>query len=153
VDVPKANSKIDMSVQFLDSKGNLLNQNEIIQGEDFVATITIVNISAGNEARNLALSALFPGAWEINNSRLEENNLLNQEEQFDYQDIRDDRVLTYFSLPARKSLTYKFRLNAAYVGKFYAPSISCEAMYDHTIFARSAGKWIEVIKRKPKSNS
>lgn len=153
VNVAKANSKIDLSVRFTNSKGNELNTNEIIQGEDFIASITVSNISAGNEARNLALSALFPGAWEINNSRMEENNILNQNEEFDYQDIRDDRVLTYFSLPAKKSITYKFRLNAAYVGKFYAPSISCEAMYDHTIFARSAGNWIEVIKRKPKVNS
>lgn len=153
VNVPEAKSKINLNVQFADSKGNSLSTNEIVQGEDFVATITVSNISAGNEARNLALSALFPGAWEINNSRMEENNILNQNEEFDYQDIRDDRVLTYFSLPSNKSLTFKFRLNAAYVGKFYAPSISCEAMYDHTIFARSAGKWIEVVKRKPKSNS
>jgi len=37
-------------------------------------------------------------------------------------------------------------LNASYLGKYYLPAVSAEAMYDETIFARVAGQWVEVIK-------
>lgn len=153
IEIKESASKINLSVDYVDAKGNSIDMNQIEQGKDFTAVLTVRNTNAGTNARNLALSALFPGAWEINNSRMEANNLENQEEIFDYQDIRDDRVLTYFSLAPGKSQTFRIKLNAAYVGRFYAPSISCEAMYDNSVFARSAGRWIEVVNRKPKVNS
>ena len=37
-------------------------------------------------------------------------------------------------------------LNAAYQGRFYLPAVSCEAMYDNSIFARVPGQWVEVVK-------
>jgi len=36
-------------------------------------------------------------------------------------------------------------LNASYVGRFYLPSVYCEAMYDNEINARKGGKWVEVV--------
>ena len=62
-----------------------------------------------------------------------------------YQDIRDDRVYSYFNIGAQRSQTYRVQLNAAYQGRFYLPSVGCEAMYDHTINARQPGQWVEVI--------
>jgi len=38
-------------------------------------------------------------------------------------------------------------LNAAYLGRFYLPTISTEAMYDNTVSARKPGKWVEVVKQ------
>jgi len=63
----------------------------------------------------------------------------------DYQDIRDDRVLTFFDLGAGQSHTYRVQLNAAYQGRFYLPAVSCEAMYDNTIAAQRPGQWVEVV--------
>ncbi|MEM8564993.1 MAG: hypothetical protein AAGF85_00940, partial [Bacteroidota bacterium] len=62
-----------------------------------------------------------------------------------YQDIRDDRVLTYFDLRSTKSKTYRVVLNAAYLGKYYLPSVHCGAMYDEDISAYKAGRWVEVV--------
>ena len=42
-------------------------------------------------------------------------------------------------------------LNAAYLGKFYLPAVNCEAMYNNSIYARTIGKWIEVIPYNEKS--
>jgi alpha-2-macroglobulin len=39
-------------------------------------------------------------------------------------------------------------LNASYQGKFYMPATSVEAMYDDTIYAHKAGRWVEVITDK-----
>jgi uncharacterized protein YfaS (alpha-2-macroglobulin family) len=62
----------------------------------------------------------------------------------DYSDIRDDRVLQYFSLRSGQAIRFKTRLNAAYVGRYYLPSVSTEAMYDASKFARSKGRWVQV---------
>ncbi|MCB0607912.1 MAG: hypothetical protein KDD12_09365, partial [Lewinella sp.] len=63
-----------------------------------------------------------------------------------YQDFRDDRVYTFFDLPQNKTQVYRVQLNAAYQGRFYLPAVSCEAMYDNSINARTAGRWVEVSK-------
>ena len=63
----------------------------------------------------------------------------------DYTDIRDDRVLQYFGLRPGESIKFTTRLNAAYLGRYYLPSVSVEAMYDATRNARSQGRWTEVV--------
>lgn len=45
-----------------------------------------------------------------------------------------------------KTSTFRIVLNAAYIGKFYLPTIYCEAMYDNTINSRKPGKWGNVVK-------
>ena len=63
---------------------------------------------------------------------------------FDYQDVRDDRVYTFFSLDPGKSKTFRVMLMATYPGRFCLPSTGCEAMYDNTISARVPGRWVNV---------
>ncbi|MEO6040176.1 MAG: hypothetical protein ABIQ93_17310, partial [Saprospiraceae bacterium] len=66
----------------------------------------------------------------------------------DYQDVRDDRVFTYFDLPDKnnkETRVYRVQLNAAYAGRYYLPTVGCEAMYDKRIRASTPGKWVEVI--------
>jgi uncharacterized protein YfaS (alpha-2-macroglobulin family) len=65
--------------------------------------------------------------------------------QVDYTDIRDDRVLQYFGLKAGESIRFATRLNAAYRGRYYLPSMLVEAMYDATKNARTRGQWTEVV--------
>ncbi|HQN57594.1 MAG TPA: hypothetical protein PLR24_10165, partial [Saprospiraceae bacterium] len=62
----------------------------------------------------------------------------------DYQDIRDDRVNTFFSLYQGAEKSFKIKLIAAYAGKSYVPAASCSAMYDNTISARVPGKWVTI---------
>ncbi len=66
-----------------------------------------------------------------------------------YQDIRDDRVYSYFNLANRTKATFVVLLNASYLGKFYLPGFSCEAMYKGEIAARLGSTWVEVV---PKVN-
>jgi len=61
-----------------------------------------------------------------------------------YQDIRDDRVYTYFNLSAGESVTYYIQLNAAYLGRYFLPGTYAEAMYDNSISAGVNGRWVEV---------
>jgi hypothetical protein len=53
--------------------------------------------------------------------------------------------MTYFDLRGAHAVVYKVTLNASYTGRFYLPPTLCEAMYDHTVNARSMGRWVEVV--------
>ena len=80
---------------------------------------------------------------------IREKYLLEGELQFNtsnYQDIRDDRVYTYFNMNENETLTYYIQLNAAYLGKYFLPGTYCGAMYDNSINAGVNGKWVEVVK-------
>ena len=65
---------------------------------------------------------------------------------FTYQDIRDDRVYTFFNLPYQQSVTYRVMLTASYAGTYYLPAVSCEAMYDKSVYVRKKGYVVEVVK-------
>jgi len=54
-------------------------------------------------------------------------------------------VQRFFSLAAGESIFFETRLNAAYLGRFYLPGASIEAMYDANQHARLKGQWVEVI--------
>jgi hypothetical protein len=45
-------------------------------------------------------------------------------------------------------MTFRTRLNAAYLGRYYLPGLSAEAMYDASQQARLEGQWVEVVSRK-----
>ena len=65
---------------------------------------------------------------------------------FDHQDIRDDRVFTYFNLSPGEEKTFRVLLTATYAGDYYLPTASCEAMYDRSIYARKKGQAVSVVK-------
>lgn len=141
------NNNITIDVTYKDREGNTLNVTELEQGKDIVMFATIKNLGTVGDIKNLALISYIPGGWEIQNSRLDGNETLNTSSSFTYQDIKDDKVLTYFDLNAGQSKTFKIGLTATYEGKFYLPAITTEAMYDNSIFARTQGYWINVISR------
>ena len=89
---------------------------------------------------------MFPSGWEIRNLRMDETTSKLMRDVPEYQDIRDDRVFTYFDLEKSKVKKFRILLNAAYLGKFYLPAVECSAMYDNDIQAIKGGSWVEVIK-------
>ena len=50
-------------------------------------------------------------------------------------------------------LPFRVYLNASYLGKFYMPALSCEAMYNASIAARQPGKWVSVVSELDKTMS
>ena len=148
-DQSQAFNDLNMEVKYTNLKGFRINPKRIEQGTDFIAEITIKNPGYKGNYYEMALTEIFPSGWEIHNARMDNN--LGQKFKSDYpryQDIRDDRVYTYFNVYNRRSKTFKIMLNASYLGKFYLPTVYCEAMYDNTINARIPGRWVEVVKRK-----
>jgi alpha-2-macroglobulin len=128
-----------MSTEFTDTKGNKLDISNLKQGMDFFVKVNVSNPdSKGTDYKELALTQVFPSGWQIVSKTDSENG------SYDYRDIRDDRVHTFFDLNRRESKTFIVRLNATYVGQFFKPPFLCEAMYDSSIRASGKGEWIRV---------
>lgn len=137
---------IGMEVNYKDNKGNPVDVASLTQGTDFVMQVSVRNLGLMGDIKNLVLSAYIPSGWEIHNARMDEV-VTDKSSAYTYQDIRDDRVLTYFDLRNNESKTFTLRLHAAYEGKYYLPSVNTEAMYDGGIYARNKGQWIRVTKQ------
>lgn len=142
-----AENNIKMIVKYKTEEGELLDPANIEQGTDFIAEVTVKNPGKLGDYKELALTQIFPSGWEIHNSRM----YLSEENSYDipeYQDIRDDRVYTYFDLKKNESKTFAIRLNAGYSGRFYLPPVYVEAMYKNSINCRKRGLWVDVYKKK-----
>ncbi len=143
-------SNLSLGIRFTDLKGQVIDAAKVKQGTDFVAEITVKrNTGFTFDFNELALTQIFPSGWEITNARMDGiSNVTNS--PMDYQDVRDDRVMTYFDLPRASgnqadTRVYRVQLNAAYAGRYFLPAMACEAMYDNRIQASVPGKWVEVI--------
>ncbi len=109
----------------------------IEQGKDIHIKVSVHNTS-GQQLENLALTQLIPSGMEIHNT----NYKLNA--KYDHQDVRDDRIYTYFSLKKDETKHFSIIVNPAYTGHFYFPAIQVEAMYKPSIQARKKGQWIDI---------
>ncbi len=144
-DEKEFSNNLNLTVSYYTLEGKELDVSRITQGTDFMAIVKIHNPS-GIFYKNLALTQIFPPGWEISNSRMEETELANGNDNPEYQEIRDDRIYTYFDLGKIESKSFRVKLNASYLGRFYLTGAYCEAMYDNSISAMEKGMWIEVIK-------
>ena len=142
-------NNINMKVNYFNMNNTPLEPYEIEQGSDFYVETSITNTNIKSDYQNLALTQIFPSGWEIRNTRMDLNESISKED-ITYQDIRDDRVLTYFDLKKGESIKVKIQLNASYLGRFYLPIVNCEAMYDNTINANEGGGWVKVVKESVK---
>lgn len=131
-----------LQTRFLDSNGKAITMDNIKQGDEITAKVTVIN-DTSEYVDNIALTQIFPGGWEIVNTSF--TNLGGGATgDARYTDIRDDRVNFYFDLGNKKSKTFIVKLNASYLGKYYLPGTQVEAMYDNNYYARNKGTWIEI---------
>ncbi|OFX28663.1 MAG: hypothetical protein A2X08_16615 [Bacteroidetes bacterium GWA2_32_17] len=140
-----ASSGLKITSVYRTLEGSFIEPATIEQGTDFYVQVTITNPTA-LEYKQMALSQIFPSGWEIINTRLLEIDNVVKSSIPTNQDIRDDRVYTYFDLKPAETKTFYVLLNASYTGNYYLPAINCEAMYDATINARMKGMWVNVAK-------
>ncbi|MFZ5429955.1 MAG: MG2 domain-containing protein [Bacteroidota bacterium] len=138
-------SNLEMTVTFTDRNGNRLDPANLKQGTDLTMSISVRNPGTRGIYRHLALPAIIPSGWEILNRR-HTGIPEDQSPHFDYQDIRDDRVNTFFSLNAGESKTFRIMLNAAYEGRFLFPGLTCGAMYDPSVYSVRPGMWVTVTR-------
>lgn len=135
---------VKLDVMYFDNDVKIIDISKMKQGTDFIAQVTVTNTNHF-KVENIALSQLFPAGWEIINSRMFGNERYKNS-SFDYQDIRDDRVYTYFSLASNETKSFFIRLNASYAGTYILSPTICEAMYDNSFGAKTAGAKVSIKK-------
>jgi len=145
-DQTDVDNDLKVAVSYTTMQGAKIDVSKLEQGTDFIAEVQITNPGQRGEYMQMALSQIFSSGWEIHNTRMDEAESVIKSDYPTYQDIRDDRVYTYFNISPYKTSTFRIVLNAAYFGRYYLPTIYCEAMYDNTINSRKHGKWVEVVK-------
>ncbi|MGP1438784.1 MAG: alpha-2-macroglobulin family protein, partial [Treponema sp.] len=124
-------TKSDRNVN-IDDSSNLpikaVNFDNIKKGDRFFIFITAKNKS-NVKLDNLVLSLPIPTGWEISNARIADITSVKKY-NYDYQDIQDTHVYTYFSLSSGEEKNFIFEATSVYEGKYYLPSIVLESMYD-----------------------
>lgn len=147
--VPEAGSEqavssgLKLEVLYVDMEGNPVSVDTLSRGRMLRSVAKVVNTSP-SAVNDIALAQKFPSGWEIGNERLYVEDFAYPA-GVDYQDFRDDRVFSFFSLAPGASVTVTTRLTAAYPGSFYLPAVSCEAMYDASVSALVPGRKVEVF--------
>ncbi len=132
-----------LSVNYVDPLGNSINVDELRQGTEFQAQVSIFN-SSDDYIDNIALTHIVPSGWEIVDTSFAGGNSINSSST-DYVDTRDDRTHLYFDLEAKKSKTFTIKLNASFLGDYYLPGAQVEAMYDNNYQARNKGQWVKIV--------
>ena len=143
--LPPIANNLRISVKYVDNNGSPIDTHSLHQGTDFMAVVTVANISGTTDYTNLALTHIIPAGWEIFNERMA--GQITTSAPYSYQDIRDDRILTYFNLQQGQAKTFTVRLQATYSGDFVMPAIQCEAMYDANVQARTQAGRTKVVRQ------
>lgn len=140
---------LNLEVEYFDENGRTIDISNLKQGTTFWAHFNVNNTS-GIDLNELALTQVLPSGWEIENTRLNEDDMptwmvnyrTNLEE---YLDIRDDRIMWFFDINSNeKPYDFFVKLNAVSQGKYTLPSTLVETMYSKNYFAKKAGKNISI---------
>lgn len=166
------NNGIEIKQQFENMDGSVVDVKNLTLGSNFRMVTRVTNVSSVG-VRDLMLSQRVAGGWEILNNRYMFNtslkgnsiegtsgNSVNGEDSsassgtsglqpstgITYQDFRDNEVLSY--IPYLSSGTYVtsiINLVAAYGGVYFLPASQCDAMYQGSINASTAGEKVKVV--------
>ncbi len=138
-----ASRQLSLGITYSDLEGNKIKPNNLPQATEFIAHITVKNLS--NESlQNMALTYAIPSGWEIINTRFAGVDK-TANSAADYIDIQDDRLSYYFDLSRNNEVRFNVLLNASFLGNYYLPGALVEAMYDNQYYAKKSGEWIEVV--------
>ena len=132
---------LSVSVRYLDSQGDPIQIEDVKAGSVMYAEVRAARFDDFSTLERMALTYFVPAGWELSNARLQGAETSTE---VGYQDIRDDRVSSYFRLGPKGSIVLNFEVVATYPGHYYAPPVYAEAMYNGAIQASTKGQWVTV---------
>jgi uncharacterized protein YfaS (alpha-2-macroglobulin family) len=132
---------LELKVKYLDNNGTVVDFKNLQLGQDYTISVSLNHPGVRMDYENMALTVMVPPGCEFINTRLMTDIRFNEGSSYDYQDMRDDRVYTYFTLPKGGTKEFRFLVNATYEGKYWTPSVFAEAMYDPQIRSKTEGFW------------
>ena len=140
----KEQRNLNIQVEYFQLGGTKIQVDNLPQGTDFRAVVTLTHPGILGKYNELALTQIFPSGWEIINTRLNNQMTTFTNLGLDFQDFRDDRVYSYFDLNPNNNIQITTLLNATYSGEFDLPATWVQAMYDNEIYALEPGKRVKV---------
>lgn len=138
-----ASQSLKIDVRYTELEGGNIDISRISQGKDLLITVTLKNLTR-RRFENLALSHLLPSGFQIHNARYTLPGQIPG--HLDYQDVRDDRVYSYFGLRPNETKIVTIHVNASFAGRYYLPGIRAEAMYDADVYAATVGQWLNIVR-------
>lgn len=140
-------NNLSIKAKYLNMQGKEISPDKLQQGQDFIVQLAVTNPGTFTSTlEQMALSYMFPSGWELTNPRMDQFGDRFKNSPLRYQDIRDDRINTFFSMD-RGVVTYSFVMTATYAGRYWLPDIMSEAMYSNQVRARVPGRWVEVLSK------
>ncbi len=139
---------LSLDVRWLDEDGAEIDPRSLAQGTLFWGHFRVAS-KFGEPLENLALTQIVPSGWEIDATRLRDEQTPDWARGFTlgratYTDIRDDRVMWFFDLGSQP-VDFMVKLMVVTRGEFVlAPSL-VEAMYDNDFRALVPGGRVEVV--------
>lgn len=130
---------------FYDENGNEIDESSIKSSQIFYIKLTISLDKTSQEIHNVALTQILPSGWEIVHDFLssEKPEFVN-DSNYDFVDIRDDKIMYFFSLYPEKEKNFFVKLSAITPGVYTLSGTYAEAMYDNTYRALSQSKRVKV---------
>ena len=141
-DEKNASNSLQVSTFYVNAQGAEVDPKLLKQGTNFEVEVSVYN-KTSEAISNVALTYRAASGWQVLNERLEGGKISSD---VDYQDIRDNTVYTYLSIPAQTTASIHLQLNASYRGAFYLPAVHAESMYDSSINATQKGQKVVVTK-------
>jgi uncharacterized protein YfaS (alpha-2-macroglobulin family) len=131
---------------YMEVDGSELIADSVRLGQQVICRI---EASATNRRlSNVVIADLLPAGMEIENPRLKTSPRLSwlpgNKGRFDYQDIRDDRLLLFTNLSPGTTTTFHYSLRVIAAGTFKIPPITAECMYNPVIAGSSSSGVLKV---------
>jgi len=130
-EVKESDNHLEVRRRFLSRGGKQLDPQTILQGEIVVVEITV---HSGRRLDNLVINDLLPAGLEIENPRIATRDALPWAASSSFTperiEMRDDRLLLFANLTARRKHVYRYIARAVTRGRFHLPPISAFCMYD-----------------------
>ena len=135
--------ELNIRRSYVNEKGVELDLQDLAVGDLIYSK---VEVQSPQRLQNIVISDRIPACFEIINERVHAHKRTQEVENpalfwADYQDIRDDRVLSFLSLPVptnyktytSNAMNYFTPLRVTTAGECVLPAILTEAMYDSRI--------------------
>lgn len=120
--------------EYRDDQGNAITKVKL--GEEIEVHIQLRTLD-NRFINNLAVVDLLPGGFEVVRDSI-------KAEGIDYYDIREDRVLFFGSI-GEDSRQIVYRIKATNAGRFIAPAVMAECMYDPSVLAIGNATELQVL--------
>jgi len=140
----KVETGLGLTVQYFDQNDTGIRAASLAPGDSFSIRVTVSNLTR-KAVDNVALSLPVPTAWEFANERIGAAEETEFTTGYDYRDIKDTEISTYFGMKPDEDKTFVFHATVAYNGNYYVPAVRAEAMYDADYQAVLPGQFIRRI--------